>query len=119
MSGTLKKLTGMMTMMRSPLALLVALLPLSVSAQVVYQCTDASGGKVISNSRVGQNCKSITSAPEVALGMPREKVISVAGNPLRKNISKKQGLVRELWRYDGGNVFVFENGVVVEILSAE
>lgn len=106
-------------MMRNSLALLIALLPLSVSAQMVYQCTDASGAKVISSSRVGQNCQSITSTPEVALGMSKEKVISVAGKPSRKSVSKKQGLVRELWRYGGGNAFVFENGVLVEILSAE
>jgi hypothetical protein len=109
----------MMTMTRSPLALLIALLPFSASAQTVFQCVDASGGKVISSSRVGQNCKSITSAPEVTLGMPKEKVILVVGKPSKKSISKKEGLVRELWRYGEGNAFVFENGVLVEILSAE
>ena len=68
MSGTLKKLTGILKMMRSPLALLVALLPLSVSAQTIYKCIDASGGTVISNSRVEKNCKAISTGPENAEG---------------------------------------------------
>ena len=71
-------------MMRSPLALLVALLPLSVSvsAQTIYKCIDASGGTVISNSRVEKNCKAISTGPENAVpAPPRAKPASAVANP--------------------------------------
>ncbi len=106
-------------MTRLTIALLLASLSLPVTAQTIYKCTDASGASIVSNSRVEKNCKAITNVSEVALGMSKAKVLSVAGNPSRKNISKKQGLVREFWFYGGSNTVVLENGVVVEILSNE
>ena len=69
-------------MTRSPLALLIALLPLSVSAQTIYKCIDASGGTVISNSRVEKNCKAISTGPENAMpAPPRAKSPGAAANP--------------------------------------
>ena len=69
-------------MMRSPLALLIALLPLSALAQTIYKCTDASGGTIISNSRVEKNCKAISTGPENAMpAPPRAKSSGAAGNP--------------------------------------
>lgn len=69
-------------MMRSPLALLIALLPLSVSAQTIYRCIDASGGTVISNSRVEKNCKAISTGPENAMpAPPKAKSPGAAANP--------------------------------------
>jgi hypothetical protein len=71
----------MMPMTRRPLALLIALLPLAASAQVIYKCTDASGGTVISNSRVEKNCKAIVSAPENAAPPPAKPRAGAAANP--------------------------------------
>lgn len=70
-------------MTRSPLALLFVLLPLSASAQTIYKCIDASGGTVISNSRVEKNCKAIASSPENAIPAPPKaaKPPSAAANP--------------------------------------
>ena len=117
-------------MMRSPLALLIALLPLSVEAQVVYKCIDASADTVFSSSREKKNCKEIGppepkekpkyfSAAKLSLGMTKSKVLSVSGFPLNKKISRRHGSLRELWSYGMGNALVIENGIVVEILSNE
>ena len=111
-------------MTRSTLALLLAALALPATAQTIYHCADANGGMLISNTRVDKSCKVVTSPPSSSsslpsLGMSKTKVLSISGGPLRKTTSKKQGLVRELWFYGMGNALVFENGVLVEILSAE
>jgi hypothetical protein len=72
----------MMIMTRSRLALLIALLPLSASAQTIYKCIDASGGTVISNSRVEKNCKAIASGPENAMpAPPKTRPAGAAANP--------------------------------------
>lgn len=69
-------------MNRSSLALLIALLPLSVSAQTIYKCIDASGGTVISNSRVEKNCKAISTGSENAMpAQPRARSPGTAANP--------------------------------------
>jgi len=51
-------------MTRSPLALLIALLPLSVSAQTIYKCVDAGGNTTYASARIDKNCKVISSSPE-------------------------------------------------------
>jgi hypothetical protein len=71
----------MMPMTRCSLALLIALLPFAASAQTIYKCTDASGGTVISNSRVEKNCKAIVSAPENAAPAPAKPRSGSAANP--------------------------------------
>ncbi len=70
-------------MTRSPLALLMVLLPLTVSGQTIYKCIDANGGTVISNSRVEKNCKAITSPAENYVPAPKARAAAVsgAGNP--------------------------------------
>jgi hypothetical protein len=71
----------MMPMTRRPLALLIALLPLYASAQVIYKCTDASGGTVISNARVEKNCKAIVTAAENPVPAAARPKSGVAANP--------------------------------------
>jgi hypothetical protein len=68
-------------MTRSPLALLIALLPLTASAQTIYKCIDANGGTVISNSRVEKNCRAISSGPETAMPAPKARPAGAAANP--------------------------------------
>ncbi len=68
-------------MTRRPLALLIALLPLAASAQVIYKCTDASGGTVISNARVEKNCKAIVSASENPQPAPVKPRAGATANP--------------------------------------
>ena len=68
-------------MTRSLLALLVAAMPLAASAQTIYKCTDASGGTVISNSRIEKNCKAIVSGPENSLPAPKARPPGAAANP--------------------------------------
>lgn len=69
-------------MPRSTLAFLIALLPLAASAQTIYKCVDASGGTVISNSRVEKNCKAISTGPENAVpAPPKARPAGAAANP--------------------------------------
>ncbi|WP_226496331.1 DUF4124 domain-containing protein [Ferribacterium limneticum] len=69
-------------MMRSPLALLVALLPLSVSAQTIYKCVDVNGNTTYASARIDKNCKVISSGPENAMpAPPRAKPAGAAANP--------------------------------------
>lgn len=68
-------------MTRSLLALLVTAMPLAASAQTIYKCTDASGGTVISNSRIEKNCKAIVSGPENSLPAPKARPAGAAANP--------------------------------------
>ncbi len=68
-------------MLRSPFALLLALLPLSLSAQTIYKCTDANGGTVISNARVEKNCRAITSGPETSMPAPPKSKASANPTP--------------------------------------
>lgn len=69
-------------MTRSPLALLIALLPLTASAQTIYKCIDANGGTTYASSRLEKNCKAISSGPENAMpAPPKAKPGSAASNP--------------------------------------
>lgn len=63
----------MMTMTRSTLATLLALMALPATAQTIYKCTDASGGTLISNARVDKNCKAIVSNPESSPSAPKAR----------------------------------------------
>lgn len=58
--------------------LILLAMPLAVSAQTIYRCTDADGRTLISNSRVNSQCKAIMSdggnalpAPKASSGAPR------------------------------------------------
>jgi len=68
-------------MIRSPLALLVVLLPLSASAQTIYKCIDANGSTTYSSSRLEKNCKVISSGSENAIPAPKARPASAASNP--------------------------------------
>ncbi|WP_295006383.1 DUF4124 domain-containing protein [uncultured Dechloromonas sp.] len=68
-------------MTRSSLALLVALIPLQVSAQTIYKCTDTNGSTTYSSSRLDKNCKVISSGPENSLPAPKAKPAGAAANP--------------------------------------
>ena len=67
-------------MMRSPLALLIALLPLSVSAQAIYKCVDANGNTTYASARIDKNCKVISSGQENAMPAP-PRARPAAANP--------------------------------------
>ena len=78
-------------MTRSPLALLIALLPLSASAQTIYKCIDANGGTLISNSRIEKNCKAIASTPENSIpAPPRAKPAGPASAPTPSGFPRVQ-----------------------------
>ena len=69
-------------MRRSLLALLIALLPLSVSAQTIYKCVDAYGSTTYASARLDKNCKVISSGQENAMpAPPRAKSPGAAANP--------------------------------------
>jgi len=68
-------------MTRSLLALFVALLPLTASAQTIYKCVDANGSTTYASARLDKNCKAISSGPENAMPAPRAKPAGAAANP--------------------------------------
>ena len=70
-------------MTRCSLALLVACLPMSVSAQTIYKCIDANGSTTYASSRLDKNCKAISSGPENSLpAVPKPRAASgAAANP--------------------------------------
>jgi len=69
-------------MTRSPLALLIAMLPLTVSAQTIYKCVDGNGATTYASARLEKNCKVISSGTENSFPAPRaRKPIGAAANP--------------------------------------
>ena len=70
-------------MTRCSLALLLAWLPLSASAQTIYKCIDANGSTTYASSRLDKNCKAISSGPENSLpAVPKPRAASgAAANP--------------------------------------
>lgn len=78
-------------MTRSALALFFSVLALPVAAQTIYKCTDASGGTVISNSRVEKNCKAVQTGPESTVPAPKARPSSgAAANPTPASFPKVQ-----------------------------
>ena len=78
-------------MTRNPLALLIVLLPFSVSAQTIYKCVDAGGSTTYSSSKLDKNCKAISSSPENAVpAPPKPKAPSAAANPSPAGFPKVQ-----------------------------
>jgi len=73
---------------RSLALLLVALLPLSASAQTIYKCIDANGSTTYASSRLDKNCKVISSGPENTLPAPKAKP---AGKELAEQEAAKGG----------------------------
>jgi len=69
---------------RSLALLLVALLPLSASAQTIYKCIDANGSTTYASSRLDKNCKVISSGPENTLPAPKAKPAGRRNWPSRK-----------------------------------
>lgn len=68
-------------MTRSPLALLIAMLPLTASAQTIYKCVDANGGTTYASAKLDKNCKAISSGPENAIPAPKARPHGAAANP--------------------------------------
>ena len=68
-------------MTRCLLALLLAWLPLSASAQTIYKCIDANGSTTYASSRLDKNCKVISSGPENSLPAPKARPVGAAANP--------------------------------------
>lgn len=69
-------------MTRSLLALLVASMPLTASAQAIYKCIDANGSTTYASSRLDKNCKVISSGPENTLPAPKARpAAGAAANP--------------------------------------
>lgn len=77
-------------MTRSALALFFAALAVPAMAQTIYKCTDASGGTVISNSRVEKNCKAVQSGPESTIPAPKARPVGAAANPTPAGFPKVQ-----------------------------
>lgn len=69
-------------MKRCTIALLLGTLALPAAANTIYKCTDASGGTLISNTRVDKNCKPVVSGPDSSLPAPKPRAASgAAANP--------------------------------------
>nr|MBL8411287.1 DUF4124 domain-containing protein [Dechloromonas sp.] len=77
-------------MTRSSLALLISVLALPASAQTIYKCVDASGGTLISNTKVDKNCKAIVSSHENTLPAPKARPAGAAANPTPSNFPRVQ-----------------------------
>ena len=77
-------------MTRSALALFFAALALPATAQTIYKCTDASGGTVISNSRVEKNCKAVQTGPESTVPAPKARPAGAAAQPTPSTFPKVQ-----------------------------
>jgi hypothetical protein len=60
-------------------ALMLAAMPLA--AQTIYKCVDATGGTLISNTRVDKNCRPIVTSPENTLPAPPRAAARPAGAP--------------------------------------
>ncbi len=70
-----------MTTTRILPALLLAAVALPATAQVIYRCTDASGGTLISNARVDKSCKPVQQGPDSALPAPKAKPGGATATP--------------------------------------
>ena len=79
-------------MIRITLATLLAILALPATAQTIYKCTDASGGTLISNTRIEKNCKAIVSGAESTLPAPKPRsgASGAAANPSPAGFPKVQ-----------------------------
>lgn len=80
-------------MTRSTPFFLCALLALPAGAETIYKCTDASGGMLISNTRVDKNCRALPSAPDSGAGpvaAPKARVSGAAANPTPAGFPKVQ-----------------------------
>lgn len=78
-------------MTRSVFALFLVTLTLPAVAQTIYKCTDASGGTVISNTRLDKNCKAVQTGPDSTLPAPKAKSGGgAAANPTPGGFPKVQ-----------------------------
>lgn len=70
-------------MTRYAFALLLASFALPGFAQTIYKCVDATGGTLISTTRVDKNCKAIVSSPESTVPAPAKPKVATgaAANP--------------------------------------
>ena len=78
-------------MIRSALALLIAMAAMPASAQTIYKCIDANGGTLIANARVDKNCKAIVSGPDSSMpAPPKAKSVSAVSNPTPSGFPRVQ-----------------------------
>lgn len=76
-------------MTRSILALLLAATSLSAAAQTIYKCTDASGGTLISNSKVNKNCVAVSGGSDSSMAPPKARS-GAAANPTPSSFPRVQ-----------------------------
>jgi len=103
-------------MTRSPLALLIALLPLTASAQTIYKCIDANGSTTYASSRLDKNCKAISSGPENAMPAP-PKARPAAANPLPAGFPRVQEDTQKA--RDGDRRHILEQELASELRNLE
>ena len=77
-------------MTRRLLALICALVPMALSAQTIYRCTEAGGGVLISTTRVHGNCQAIASEERNAVPAPRASATRAASNPTPADFPRVQ-----------------------------
>ena len=78
-------------MKHSTITLLLGVLALPAAANTIYKCTDASGGTLISNTRVDKNCKPVVTGPDSTLPAPKARPGSgSAANPSPAGFPKVQ-----------------------------
>ncbi|WP_298394930.1 DUF4124 domain-containing protein [uncultured Azonexus sp.] len=77
-------------MTRRLLALICALVPMALSAQTIYRCTEAGGGVLISNTRVHNNCQAIVSEERNTVPAPRAPAARAASNPTPADFPRVQ-----------------------------
>lgn len=78
MSGKLNRMQGYKPMIRVGVVLLAAA-AMPVAANTIYKCTDASGGTLISNTRMDKSCKAVVTGPESTIPAPKPR--AAAANP--------------------------------------
>ncbi|MFZ2266122.1 MAG: DUF4124 domain-containing protein [Azonexus sp.] len=79
-------------MTRSALALFFSALALPAMAQTIYKCTDASGGTLISTTRLDKNCKAVVNSETTTVPAPKAGAKSggAASNPTPGSFPKVQ-----------------------------
>ena len=77
-------------MTRWTLAVLLAVPALSATAETIYRCTDASGGTLISNTRVDKSCKAVPVPPDSSMPGSRARPGGAAGNASPAGFPKVQ-----------------------------
>lgn len=87
----------------------------SATAHTMYLCTSADGAKSFTDDPAGKQCKLLDSPAEVEIGMSRERVVELKGQPERRTYVKtRKGKIETLF-YPFGLVVTLEGGVVEKV----